>query len=54
MIKGHGNANIVLLNNIRLSIKNVLYSLKSKINLFSFKDIRANGYHIETTDEDRK
>ena len=54
MIKGSGKANIVLPNNTRLSIKDALYSHESRRNLLSFKDIRANGYHIETTDEDRK
>jgi len=54
MIKGFGKANIVLPNNTRLSIKDALYSPESRRNLLSFKDIRANGYHIETTDEDRK
>ena len=54
MIKGSGKANIVLPNNTRLSIKDALYSPGSRRNLLSFKDIRANGYHIETTDEDRK
>ncbi|KAG5247624.1 Disease resistance protein CC-NBS-LRR class family [Salix suchowensis] len=54
MIKGSGKANIVLPNNTILSIKDALYSPESRRNLLSFKDIRANGYHIETTDEDRK
>ncbi|KAG5241526.1 Disease resistance protein CC-NBS-LRR class family [Salix suchowensis] len=54
MIKGSGKANIVLPNNTRLSIKDALYSPESRRNLLSFKDIRANGYHIETTDKDKK
>ena len=54
MIKGFGKANIVLPNNTILSIKDPLYSPESRRDLLSFKDIRANGYHIETTDEDRK
>jgi hypothetical protein len=28
-----------------------LYSLKSRRNLISFKDISQNGYHVETTNE---
>ena len=44
----------MLPNNTRLSIKDALYSPESRRNLLSFKDIRANGYHIETTDEDIK
>jgi len=34
-----------------LHIKNSFYSRKSNINLLSFKDIRLNEYHIETTNE---
>ena len=51
MIKGSGKDNIVLPNNTRLSIKDALYSPESRRNLLSFKDIRANVYHIETKDE---
>ena len=54
MIKSFGKANIVLPNNTRLSIKDALYSPESRKKLFSYKDICANGYHIETTDEDIK
>ena len=54
MIIDYEKANIVLPNNSRLSIKYALYSPESRRNLLSFKDTRANGYHIETTDEDRK
>ena len=32
-------------------IEEALYSEKSQRNLMSFKDIRKNGYHIETTNE---
>ena len=53
MIKSSGKANIVLSNNTRLSIKNALYSPESRRNLLNFKDIHANGYRIETTNEDR-
>ena len=38
----------------RKSNIDVLYSHESKRNLFSFKDICVNGYHIEITDEERK
>jgi hypothetical protein len=31
-----------------------LYSSKSRRNLLSFKDIRDNGYHIETNNEGSK
>ena len=32
----------------KFCIDDTLYSSKSKRNLLSFKDIRSNGYHIET------
>ena len=54
MIKGSWKANIVLPNSTRLSIKDALYSPEFRRNLLTFKDMRANGYHIETTNEDRK
>jgi len=54
MIKGSVRANILLSNNTKLSIKDALYSPKSRRNSLSFKDIQANGYHIETIDEDIK
>ena len=54
IIKGATMTNILLSNNTNLSIKDALYSPKSRRNSLSFKDIQANGYHIETIDEDRK
>jgi len=33
------------------NIDDVLYSSKPKRNLISFKDIRLNGYHVETINE---
>ena len=41
----------MLPNGTRLHIDDVLYSRKSTRNLLSFKDIRKNGYHIETMHE---
>ena len=35
----------------KLCIDDALYSSKSSRNLLSFKDIRYNGYHIETNNE---
>jgi hypothetical protein len=35
-----------------LNIDNALYSPKSKRNLLSFRDIRLNGYHLETRNEE--
>ena len=45
-------ANIMLPNGTRFHINDSLYSSKSRRNLLSFKDIRRNGYHIETMNED--
>ena len=35
----------------KLCIDDALYSSKSSKNLLSFKEIRYNGYHIETNNE---
>ena len=51
MIEGSGRANLILLCGTKLDIHDALYSSRSRGNLLSFKDIRRNGYHIETTDE---
>ena len=48
VIKGSGKAQIMLPNGTILSIKNALYATQSIRNLLSFKDIRLNGYHLET------
>ena len=54
LIEGSGRANIVLPNGTRFHINDALYSSKSRRNLPSFKDIRRNGYHIETMNEGNK
>ncbi|GAV59794.1 hypothetical protein CFOL_v3_03325, partial [Cephalotus follicularis] len=54
LIEGSGMASFVLSNGTQMRITNALYSTKSRRNLFSFKDIRRNGYHIETTNENVK
>ena len=51
IIEGSGRATILLPRGTRLYIKNAFYSPKSNRNLLSFKDIRLNGYHIETNNE---
>ena len=51
LIKGFEKANIMLPNGTRFHINDALYSSKSTRNLLSFKDIRRNGYHIETMNE---
>jgi len=42
---------IILPNDTKLCIDNALYSSKSRRNLLSLKDIRYNGYYIETNNE---
>ena len=51
IIEGSGRANVILCGGTNLKIENALYSPKSHRNLLSFKDIRLNGYHIETRNE---
>jgi hypothetical protein len=51
IIEGSGRADILLYGGTKLHIENALYSSKSYRNLLSFKDIRLNGYHIETRNE---
>jgi transposase InsO family protein len=41
----------LLPNGTKLQINDALYSSNSRRNLLSFKDIRLNQYHIETTNE---
>ena len=52
LIEGSGRANILLPGGTKIHIYDALYSTKSQRNLLSFKDIRRNRYHIETTNED--
>ena len=52
MIKGSGQATIILPKGTKLQINDALYSNKSSINLLGFKDIRQNRYHIETMNHD--
>ena len=54
LIKGSGRANIMRPNGTRFHNNDALYSSKSTRNLLSFKDIRKNGYHIETVNEGNK
>ncbi|KAL4615305.1 hypothetical protein ACB092_07G113900 [Castanea dentata] len=51
MIESSGRASIMLPYGTKFSIKDVLYSSKSRKNLLSFKDIHGNSYHIETNNE---
>ena len=52
LVEGSRITNITLTNGTRFHINNALYFSKSRRNLLSFKDIRKNGYHIETMNED--
>ncbi|GAV57016.1 hypothetical protein CFOL_v3_00555, partial [Cephalotus follicularis] len=54
LIECSGMASFVLSNGTQIRITDTLYSTKSRRNLFCFKDIRLNGYHIETTSENDK
>ncbi|TYJ00922.1 hypothetical protein E1A91_A13G118400v1, partial [Gossypium mustelinum] len=51
LIEGSGRAIILLPKDTKIVIDDALYSTKSQRNLLSFKDIRLNGYHIETINE---
>ncbi|KAG4188552.1 hypothetical protein ERO13_A08G171550v2, partial [Gossypium hirsutum] len=51
LIEGSGRAIILLPKCTKFFIADALYSTNSQINLLSFKDIRLNGYHIETMNE---
>ena len=51
LIKDSEIANIMLPNETKFCINDVLYSSKSTRSLLSFKDIHKNGYHIETMNE---
>ena len=51
LIEDFGRANIMLPNRTRFHINDALYSIKSTRNLFNFKYIHRNGYHIEIMNE---
>ena len=54
LIAGSGRATIMLPCGTIFYINDILYSVRSRRNLLSFKDIRHNGYHIETTYNNNK
>ena len=54
IIEGSGKANIVLPNGTKLCIDEAMYSSQSIRNLLSFKDIRRNNYHVETTNDGKE
>ena len=51
LIEGTGRASFSLPNGTKFVINDALFSSRSKRNLLSFRDIRQNGYHIETTNK---
>ena len=51
LIEGYGQAHVLLPNGTHLEISDALYSPSSKRSLLSFKDIRLNGFHVETKGE---
>ena len=52
LIKGSGRGTIILPKGTKFHIEDALYSNKYSRNLLNFKDIRRNGYHIETMNHD--
>ncbi|GAV90170.1 hypothetical protein CFOL_v3_33579, partial [Cephalotus follicularis] len=54
LIESSRMASFVLSNGTQSRIIDALYSTESRRNLLSFKDIRLDGYHIETTSENDK
>ena len=54
IIEGFGKASFILPNKTLIHIQEALYSSKSTRNLLSCKDIRLNGCHVETTNENEK
>ncbi|KAM2205213.1 hypothetical protein TB2_024131 [Malus domestica] len=51
LIEGYRKAHIMLSNGTVLTIKDVIYSPCSRRTLLSFRDIRDNQYHVETTED---
>ena len=52
LIDCSGKATIILPGGTIVHLQDALYSTQSKRNLLSFKDIRLNGYHLETMSDD--
>src|SRR3954467_4721001 len=53
-IVGSGRATIILLNGTTLFINEALLYPESTRTLLSFRDIRANGFHVETDDDENR
>ena len=54
IVRGRGSAQFLLPNGTIIEVTNALYAPRGNRTLLSFKDIRANGYHAETHDENGK
>jgi len=54
IIDGYGTATVILPNGTTLYLEDALLSGRSKRNLLSYKDVRRNGYHLETANEQNK
>ena len=54
LVHGRGPAQFLLPNGTMIDVTNALYAPKGNRTLLSFKDIRANGYHAETHEENGK
>ena len=52
VIFGRGTAHFSLPHGTVIHVTDALYALKGHRALLSFKDIRANGFHLETHCED--
>jgi hypothetical protein len=50
-VEGSGRTTLLLHGGTQIYIDKALYYSKSQRNLLSFKDIRRNGYHVETTNK---
>ena len=51
VIQGRGNVQFLLPNGTMIHVTDALYALKANRTLLSFRDIRANGFHLETFNE---
>ncbi|KAM1233222.1 hypothetical protein ACFX2J_002950 [Malus domestica] len=51
LIEGYGKTSIMVSNGTILTIKEALYSPHSGRTLLSFRDIKDNKYHLETTED---
>ena len=54
LVQGHGMTQFLLPNGTLIKVTEALYAPKANRTLLSFKDIRANGFHAETHNENRK